>query len=82
MMLRMYKFKCAPNNPVCDGIVIFAVRDYKEMDEMVGYAVDLAKTLGLYRADEDATLTYLGTFMPAVEHPEIPYVIDYQTGEY
>lgn len=82
MMLRLYKFNCEPNHPVCKGELIFAVKDWQPSETMLVVAKELASENGFSNFNEDATIEYLGSFMPAIEHPEVPYIISCQTGEY
>lgn len=84
MMLRLYKFTCEPNWPVVpEGELIFAVDDYKDMVSMMAQARMIADREGFNNWNSlEANLEFLGTFMPATEHPEIPYIISCQTGEY
>lgn len=83
MMLRLYKFTCEPNYPVCEGELIFAVKDYKDMVSMMAQARMIADREGFNNWNSlEAKLEFLGTFMPSTEHPEIPYIISCQTGEY
>lgn len=82
MMLRLYKFTCAPNYPVCKAVTIFAVKDYLAPDQAMRTGQDCARRAGCSNFLDSNTLEYLGTFMPATEPSAIPYVIHAETGEY
>jgi hypothetical protein len=82
MMLRLYKFTCPGNYPVCKGIVIFAVDEYLTWDTGQELCAKLAKECGIINFHKCDGVQYLGTFMPATEPNALPYVIHAENGEY
>lgn len=82
MMLRLYKFECSGNYPVCPAVVIFATNEYLTWDTAQEHCAEIAKECGIQKFSECEGLEYLGTFMPHDEVGKLPYIIHTENGEY
>lgn len=82
MMLRLYKFTCPGNYPVCPAVVIFATTEYLTWETSQGYCAGIADDLAIENFQDCKGLEYLGTFMPHDEVTDLPYIIHSENGEY
>lgn len=82
MMLRLYKFTCPGNYPVCKAVVIFATYQYLAGEEGLEYCAKIAESAGINKFSGCEGVDYLGTFMPHDEVGKLPYIIHAESGEY
>lgn len=82
MMLRLYKFTCPGNYPVCEAVVIFATNEYLAGEEGLEYCAKIAEKECIQNFSDCEDFQYLGTFMPHDEVGKLPYIIHAESGEY
>lgn len=82
-MAYLYRFKCKPNWPVCDGIIMFYCNTVIP-GEVMTKAKELADKLGFTNIGTELELSYLGEFEPTslCEQIHDDSVLTYSNGEY